>query len=126
MQLGERLLEPRLADVFGVPPPAVLSALVRTYLRLGLDRRLPPIFNAIVSNVPGPPVPLYCMGARMLEAYPMVPLAKNLNLGVAILSYCGYLHLGLLADRDHWPDLDVLEAGLEESFAELHKAATER
>jgi WS/DGAT/MGAT family acyltransferase len=96
---------------------------------LGLGARLAhrqPFFNLICTNIPGPQVPLYCMGARMLEAYPMVPLAKNQSLGVAILSYCGYLHLGLLADRDHWPDLDVLEAGLEESFAELHKAATDR
>jgi diacylglycerol O-acyltransferase / wax synthase len=85
-----------------------------------------PFFNFICTNVPGPQVPLYCMGARMLEAYPMVPLAKNLNLGVAILSYCGHLHIGLLADRDQWPDLDVLEAGLEDAFAELHKAATDR
>ncbi len=96
---------------------------------LGLGARLAqyqPFFNLVCTNVPGPQIPLYCMGARMLEAYPMVPLAKNLNLGVAILSYCGYLHIGLLADRDQWPDLDVLEAGLEEAFAELHKAATDR
>ena len=96
---------------------------------LGLGARLAhaqPFFNLICTNVPGPLVPLYCMGARMLEAYPMVPLAKNLNLGVAILSYCGHLHLGLLADREEWPDLDVLEAGLEEAFGELRKAATDR
>ena len=47
-------------------------------------------------------------------------------LGVAILSYCGHLHIGLLADRDQWADLEVLEAGLDESFAELHKIAVER
>jgi diacylglycerol O-acyltransferase / wax synthase len=96
---------------------------------LGLGARLAehqPFCNLVCTNVPGPQVPLYAMGARMLEAYPMVPLAKNLNLGVAILSYCGHLHIGLLADRDLWPDLEVLEAGLEEAFAELHKAVTER
>ena len=85
-----------------------------------------PFCNLIVTNVPGPQSPLYCLGARMLEAYPMVPLSKNMNLGVAILSYCGYLHVGLLGDRDQWPDLEVLEAGLEDAFAELHKAAIER
>jgi WS/DGAT/MGAT family acyltransferase len=96
---------------------------------LGLGARLvhhQPFFNLVCTNVPGPSTPLYCMGARLIEAYPMVPLAKNLNLGVAILSYCGYLHIGLLADRDQWPDLEVLEAGLEEAFAELHKVVTER
>jgi diacylglycerol O-acyltransferase / wax synthase len=96
---------------------------------LGLGARLAhrqPFCNLVCTNVPGPQTPLYCMGARMLEAYPMVPLSKNMNLGVAILSYCGYLHFGLLGDRDSWPDLQVLEAGIEESFAALHKTATER
>ena len=93
---------------------------------LGLGARLAhhqPFFNLVCTNVPGPQVPLYCMGARMLEAYPMVPLSRNLNLGVAILSYCGTLHIGLLADRDQWGDLDVLEAGIDDAFAELRKLA---
>ena len=93
---------------------------------LGLGARLvhhQPFCNLVCTNVPGPQVPLYCMGARMLEAYPMVPLSKNLNLGVAILSYDGFLHVGLLADRDHWPDLDVLEVGIDDAFTELHKLA---
>jgi hypothetical protein len=80
-------------------------------------------FNVVSTNVPGPQVPLYCMGARMVEAYPMVPLSRNLGLGIAILSYCGALHLGLLADRDTFPDLDVLASGIEDAFAELRKAA---
>ena len=80
-------------------------------------------FNVVSTNVPGPQVPLYCMGARMLEAYPMVPLSRNLGLGIAILSYCGALHLGLLADGDTFADLDVLASGIEDAFAELRKAA---
>jgi diacylglycerol O-acyltransferase / wax synthase len=96
---------------------------------LGLGARAAhhqPFFNLICTNVPGPQVPLYCLGGRMLEAYPMVPLSKNLSLGVAILSYCGHLHIGLLADRDQWADLEVLEAAVDDSFAELHKIAVER
>lgn len=96
---------------------------------LGLAARLvhhQRLVNLVCTNVPGPQTPLYCMGARMLEAYPMVPLARNLNLGVAILSYCGQLHLGLLGDRDLWPDLDVLEVGIDDSFSELSKLAAER
>jgi WS/DGAT/MGAT family acyltransferase len=96
---------------------------------MGLAARLvhhQPLTNLVCTNVPGPQVPLYCLGGRMLEAYPMVPLARNLNLGIAILSYCGTLHLGLLADRDQWHDLDILEAGIDESFAELTKLARER
>ena len=63
--LGDDLL----ADLVAVPPPVVLSALVRVYRRLRLDTRLPPIFNAIVSNVPGPSVPLYCSGAHLGHRY---------------------------------------------------------
>lgn len=95
---------------------------------VGLAARLAhhqPFFNVICTNVPGPQIPLYCMGARVLEAYPMVPLARNLNVGIAVLSYCGNLHVGVLADRDQWPDLDVLEAGIDDAFAELTKLAAE-
>ena len=63
------------------------------------------------------------MGARMLEAYPVVPLTRNLALGIAILSYCGQLHFGLYVDADAVPDVAVLAAGLEDAFAELKKIA---
>ncbi|MEX0665853.1 MAG: wax ester/triacylglycerol synthase family O-acyltransferase [Acidimicrobiia bacterium] len=96
---------------------------------LGLASRLihhQPFINLVCTNVPGPQFPLYCMGARMLEAYPMVPLTRNLNLGVAVLSYCGSFHVGLLADRNQWPDLEILEAGIEDAFSELTKLAHDR
>ena len=92
---------------------------------LGLAARLvhrQPFVNLVVTNVPGPQVPLYCLGARMLEAFPMVPLSRNLSLGVAILSYCGVLHFGLFADADVWPDLDDLAADVEAAFATLRHA----
>jgi diacylglycerol O-acyltransferase / wax synthase len=85
-----------------------------------------PFFNLICTNVPGPQVPMYFLGARVLEAYPMVPLAKNLTVGIAVLSYCGAVHVGVLADREHWLDLDVLEAGIADAFADLAKLARGR
>jgi diacylglycerol O-acyltransferase len=94
---------------------------------LGLAARLvhrQPFVNLIVTNVPGPQVPLYCLGAPMLEAYPMVPLSGNMSLGVAILSYCGTLHFGLYADGDAWPDLEALAADITAAFAELHPAGS--
>ncbi len=93
---------------------------------MGLGARLAhrqPFFNLIVTNVPGPQMPLYCMGGRMLEAYPVVPLTRNLSVVVGILSYCGQLHLGLFADRDAFEDLGVLAGGIEDAFAELSKIA---
>ncbi len=95
---------------------------------LGLAARVAhrqPFFNLVITNVPGPQVPLYCMGARMLEAYPVVPLTRNLALGIAILSYCGELHFGLYVDADGVPDVAVLAGGLENAFAELKKIADE-
>jgi diacylglycerol O-acyltransferase / wax synthase len=95
---------------------------------LGLGARLAhhqPFFNLVCTNVPGPQIPLYCMGARVLEAFPMVPLSRNLNLGIAILSYCGTLHVGLLGDRDQWSDLQVLETAIDDAFVELAKLAKE-
>ena len=96
---------------------------------LGLGARLAhrqPFFNLVVTNVPGPQVPLYCMGGRMLEVFPVVPLTKNLAIGIAILSYCGNLHIGLFVDRDAFPDLPVLSIALENSFGELLKCAEEQ
>jgi WS/DGAT/MGAT family acyltransferase len=75
--------------------------------------------NLIVTNVPGPQVPLYCLGARMLEVYPIVPLSRNLTLNVAIMSYCGQLHFGLIGDGASGRDLEVVAGGIEDAVAEL-------
>jgi diacylglycerol O-acyltransferase len=82
--------------------------------------------NLIVTNVPGPQVPLYMMGALLIEAFPIVPLTQNLTMVVGILSYDGTLHFGLWADRDAAGDLEVLASGIEDAFAEMAKVATER
>jgi len=85
-----------------------------------------PFFNLICTNVPGPQFPLYLMGARLIEAFPIVPLTRNLTVVVGILSYDGTLHFGLFADRDACPDVEVLAAGIDDAFAELKKLAAER
>lgn len=78
-----------------------------------------PFFNLIVTNVPGPPVPLYALGARLLEAFPMVPLAANQGLGVAALSYQGALNLGVLSDPVTCPDAQVFCDGVCSTLREL-------
>jgi hypothetical protein len=84
-----------------------------------------PIFNLVVTNVPGPPMPLYLTEAELLEAFPLVPLARNLTISIGILSYNHHLTLGLWADRGHFPDLDVLADGIVAGFAAMQKAATD-
>jgi WS/DGAT/MGAT family acyltransferase len=74
-------------------------------------------FNLVTTNVPGPPVPVYAAGARMLACYPLVPLYRNQALGVALLSYDGRLHWGFNADWDALPDLHDLVALVERELA---------
>jgi diacylglycerol O-acyltransferase len=85
-----------------------------------------PFFNLIVTNVPGPQQPLYLMGARLLEAFPIVPLTRNLSVVVGILSYDGMLHFGLWGDRDAAADIEVLGSGIDDAFTELLKIAHEQ
>jgi diacylglycerol O-acyltransferase / wax synthase len=80
-------------------------------------------FNLVVTNVPGPPMPVYLLGARMLEIHPLVPLAANQALGIALFSYDGGLNWGFNADWDALPDLHDFVSGLEQEFASLHAAA---
>jgi hypothetical protein len=92
-----------------------------TLMGARLASRLHP-YNLIVTNVPGPPMPLYVLGAPLREVYPHLPLFEQQGLGVAVLSYCGKVGFGLIADRDLVPDLPCLREGLAESFAELESA----
>jgi len=82
------------------------------------------VANLIVTNIPGPQVPLYCLGAQMHEVYPVVPLSQNLTLNVAILSYCGQLHFGLIGDGESGRDLERLAGGIEDAVAELEELAS--
>lgn len=78
-----------------------------------------PLFNLVVTNVPGPPVTLYFCGAQLLEAYPFVPLAGNLTVGVAAMSYGDVLTLGILADPLTCPDTQTLASDIEGDVTRL-------
>lgn len=97
-----------------------------TSLVLGLAIRLlnsANAFNLIVTNVPGPPVPLYLLDAPMVAAYPHVPLFENQGLGIALFSYSDSLYWGFVGDWDLMPDLHRLTAAVEHAFSELYDAA---
>ncbi len=76
-------------------------------------------FNPVVTNVPGPQIPLYTLGREMLEVYPVLPLSGNTTLGVALLSYNGSVGFGLLGDYETTQDIGELAEGIEKSLAEL-------
>jgi WS/DGAT/MGAT family acyltransferase len=80
-------------------------------------------FNLVVSNVPGPQVPMYIAGARLLANYPCMPTAENVGLSIAVTSLAGTMGFGFTGDWELVPDIDLLAASLEESVDELAKAA---
>ncbi len=80
--------------------------------------------NLIVTNIPGPQRPLFLMGAQMLEAFPVVPIAGTASLGIAALSYAGRVNFGINADFDLFPDIEVLTAGIGQSLEELTALAS--
>jgi diacylglycerol O-acyltransferase / wax synthase len=78
--------------------------------------------NLVVTNAPGPPVPLYLAGAQLLELFPMMPVMGNLTLVVAVLSYAGQLNLTAVADRDGCPDLEVFAHGVRTALGDLARS----
>jgi diacylglycerol O-acyltransferase / wax synthase len=103
-----------LVRIGGFAPPTLHALGARA--ASGFSKR---IFNLVVTNVPGPQFPLYAAGARMLELFPVVPLAKGQALSIGLTSYDGGVYYGLNGDRDAMPDVDVLAGMVHESLDEL-------
>jgi WS/DGAT/MGAT family acyltransferase len=107
-----------LTELTGFAPPTIMAQAARLQARQRL-------FNLVITNVPGPQFPLYLLGRQLDAMYPMVPLAENQALGVAILSYNGQMSFGLNADFDALPDLEALGDELRAAIDELAAAAGE-
>jgi diacylglycerol O-acyltransferase len=97
-------------------PPTLLAQASR----INFSTRL---FNLIVTNVPGPQIPLYVLGRELEEVFPVAFLPQNHALAVAIMSYNGRICFGLLADYDSMHDVEVISRGISDSLAELEEAA---
>lgn len=113
-----------LGEMAEIVAPLVVATAARLASALRLADHLTPSFNLSVSNVPGPPVPVYLAGARVEALYPLGPVVDGSALNVTVLSYAGRLAFGLVADRDTAVGLDALGAGLVAALAELHAAIT--
>ena len=105
-----------LTELTGFAPPTVMGQAARLVSRQRM-------FNLVVTNVPGPQFPLYLAGRRMLDPFPMVPLAKNQALGIALLLDAGKINFGLVGDWDLMWDLDEFADDLRDSLEELAEAA---
>ena len=105
-----------LTELTGFAPPTIVHQASRLMARQRF-------FNLVVTNVPGPQFPLDLDGRELKDIFPMVPLAANQALGVAIVSYNGTMNFGLVGDYDAMADLDDLGDDFSLGLRELAEAA---
>jgi WS/DGAT/MGAT family acyltransferase len=105
-----------LTGLEALAPPTILAQASR----LNFSTRL---FNLLVTNVPGPQLPLYVLGRELQDLFPVAFLPRNHALAIAVMSYHGRMDFGLLGDYDAMTDLDVLADALRASLEELLAAA---
>jgi hypothetical protein len=101
-----------LTSIENALPPAILARASK----LGFSSRL---YNVLVTNVPGPQIPIYLLGHELKQLVPLAFLAPEHTLAIGVMSYNGMVTYGLIADADAVPDLPSLATYLEESLAEL-------
>jgi WS/DGAT/MGAT family acyltransferase len=106
-----------LQDATQFIPPAVFARAARVTFSLAANRK--PIWNLVVSNVPGPQFSLYCAGARVVANYPVSVITDGLGLNITVMSYCGCLDFGIVADREQMRDVWKLIGWLNDSLQEL-------
>jgi len=121
--LAQRLRSVMPTDFPSLGLPWLLSAAAQLYGRSRLADRLPPIANLVISNVPGPDVPLYLAGARLETWWPLSIVEHGLGLNVTVQSYAGALHLGLVAAASSIADLEPLARAITASVRELQPRA---
>lgn len=107
-----------LASVQNFAPPTILAQASR----LNFSTRL---FNLLVTNVPGPQLPLYLLGRQMVDAFPIPFLAENHGLSIAVMSYNGRINFGILGDYDAVPDIQVIANGVSDARDDLMDATSQ-
>ncbi len=108
-----------LMDYTQFAPPAIAARAMRMASRLRIADRMNPPFNLVISNVPGPNVPLYMAGAELKHFYPVSALADGQGLNMTVQSYNGNLDFGFIACRELVPDVWTLTELLQASMKEL-------
>jgi WS/DGAT/MGAT family acyltransferase len=103
--------------------PALANRAARLLSSTVVTDRMRPLFNVTISNVPGPPFPLYSAGSKMEAIYPLGPITDGMSLNITVMSYLDTVFFGVVGCREVSPDLDLLSHWLHESADELLKAA---
>jgi WS/DGAT/MGAT family acyltransferase len=108
-----------LQDANHFIPPAIFSRAAGLTFRAQTSRVGRPNWNLVISNVPGPQIPLYLAGAKLEANYPVSVVTDGMGLNITVMSYMGHLDFGILADRDQMPDLWKLIGWLGDALEEL-------
>lgn len=112
-----------LQDLAQFMPGTLFNRASRLYSSLKLADRHPPVHNLVVSNIPGPPVPLYSAGARVVGVYPFGPLLEGAGLNITVLSNMGSVDFGVIACRETVPDVWDIADGFGVAVTALKTAA---
>src|SRR3954462_11810524 len=107
-----------LQDATQFIPPAVYARATRVVTQLSALPRVRPALNLVISNVPGPRVPMYCAGAEMVANYPVSVIADGVGLNITCMSYLDHVDFGIVVDRDQvddaWPLFEAVRHALDE------------
>lgn len=109
----------RLGEWADLVSPPLLAGAAQAYARLGLADHHPPLYNVLLSNVPGPTEPLYCDGARVTACHPLGPLYGGCALNLTVMSYAGNVGIGAIACPDAVPEIEAIPRAFEASLAQL-------
>ncbi len=120
--VGPRLLQ----ELMAATPTPVFRGAMRFYERLAATNRVAPFANLIISNVPGPTMPLYLGGALVVAVHPLGPILDGTPLNLSVMSQQGRLDIGAIACRETVADLDAITTGFAHAVEELRRVATDR
>jgi hypothetical protein len=106
--------------------PALIGRAARLISSMRVFDRVRPVFNVTISNIPGPPFPLFLAGARVIGLYPLGPVVEGAGLNMTVMSYCGTVYFGINGCRETVPGIGSLPGMVAESLDELLVAARTR
>jgi len=115
-----------LQDANNFVPPSLFSRAAGSIFSLAASGAVRPVWNLVISNVPGPQFPIYCAGARLVAQYPVSVITDAMGLNITVMSYYGKLCVGIIADRDQVKDIWCLTEWLADALDELEEHAHQK
>lgn len=112
----------QMSEMSSTAPALFTGIAAKLYTQFGLANSTKPFFNTVVTNVPGPPIPIYSAGAQMVKYFGLLCLFDGLGLGHVVMSYHKEVTITITADRDMMPDPEFYSQCLRDSFEDLEKA----